>query len=238
MFEGEYKSTDFPYRFQEESLALVNGLLPLTSSAFYLVDPNMQHKGIVLAGIDQEMDKAYRLRYKDLDPAHPSRYQDREDNVVCLENLMSATHFHNSVYYQEFLKPNNIEHVTDMFFRHEGRIIAVLTMLRDASLPRFSPEELKTLKVTQRFLEYAINTVYLPERISQRKTISDKYQLTDRELDVLEWIIAGAENKVIAKELSVSLATIKTHLHHMYNKVGVTSRTQLLSKIFAAIGHQ
>lgn len=236
MFQGEYKSADFPHRFQEESLLLVNGLLPLTSSAFYLVDPNMQHKGIVLEGLEQETDKAYRLHYKDLDPAHPSRFQQRDENVVCLEDMMSATSLHKSVYYQEFLKPINIEHVVDMFFRHEGRIIAVLTMLRDDSLPKFSATELKTLRVTQRFLEYAINTVYLPERISQRKSISETYHLTDRELDVLEWIIAGVENKVIAKELVVSLATVKTHLHHIYTKVGVTSRTQLLSKIYSDIG--
>ncbi|NIB43649.1 helix-turn-helix transcriptional regulator [Pseudomaricurvus alkylphenolicus] len=237
MFKSKYKSTDFPHRFQEESLALVNGLLPLTSSAFYLVDPNMHHKGIVLHGIEQEMDQAYRLHYKDLDPAHPARYQKRKENLVCLENIMSTSTLHNTVYYQEFLKPRNIEHVTDLFFRQEDRIIAVLTMLRDASLPAFSPEELQTLTVTQRFLEYAINTVYLPERASQRATITDRFELTDRELDVLEWVIAGAENKVIARELEVGLATVKTHLNHIYAKVGVSSRTQLLSRVFAEIGH-
>ena len=171
---GDQRSSDFPHQFQQESLQLVNGLIPLTSSAFYLVDPNMQHKGIVLKGIDQAVDKAYRLHYKDLDPAHPSRFQDRSENIVNLEDLLANTGLHQSVYYQEFLKPMNIEHVTDMFLRQEGRIIAVLTMLRDGSLPKPSSEELSILQAAQRFLEYSINTVYLPERVSQRNTVAEK----------------------------------------------------------------
>jgi DNA-binding NarL/FixJ family response regulator len=124
-----------------------------------------------------------------------------------------------------------------IFFRCDGIIIAVLTMMRDSSLSKFSEYEIQKLISIQKFLEYSLNLTYLPARVSQRKSISKHYELTDRELDVLEWIIAGAENKIVAKELSISLATVKTHLVHIYTKLNVNSRAKILVKIFSEINN-
>jgi DNA-binding NarL/FixJ family response regulator len=48
--------------------------------------------------------------------------------------------------------------------------------------------------------------------------------LSPRELDVLRLVAAGATNQAAARELLVSEATIKTHLIHLYNKLGVRDR--------------
>lgn len=48
---------------------------------------------------------------------------------------------------------------------------------------------------------------------------------TERELDVLRLVAAGRSNNEIARELFVSRATVKTHLAHVYDKLGVQSRT-------------
>lgn len=231
----ELRSSQFPNHFQVESLELVNGLVSLTSSAFYLIDPNMQQKGIVLQGVDEKSDQAYRTHYKNFDLSHPSRFVNRSESVVCLEDLYREQTLHQSKYYKGFLQPMNIEHACDMFFRCDGIIIAVLTMMRDVTLPKFSKDEIEELKKIQKFLEYAINLIYLPDRISQRESISKNYGLTDRELDVLEWVMAGAENKIVAKELSISLATVKTHLIHIFTKLDVNSRAKLLAKIFSEL---
>ena len=53
--------------------------------------------------------------------------------------------------------------------------------------------------------------------------------LTLRELEVLRLVDAGRSNEAIAQELSLSRATVKSHLAHVYNKFGVTSRTAALS---------
>jgi LuxR family maltose regulon positive regulatory protein len=54
--------------------------------------------------------------------------------------------------------------------------------------------------------------------------------LSGRELEVLRLIAAGYSNSEIAGELVVALSTIKTHLHHIYAKLGVQSRTQALAR--------
>ncbi len=106
-------------------------------------------------------------------------------------------------------------------------------MLRDPSLGNFSREELNLLRKQQPFLEFALNSVYLPRRIQERNSIAEKYGLTPRELDVLEHLVAGANNKTIANELNLGLPTVKTHIQHIYQKTTVSSRTELLSNVLS-----
>lgn len=50
--------------------------------------------------------------------------------------------------------------------------------------------------------------------------------LSQREQEVLHLIVAGKTNKEIARALSVSVATVKTHVGHVIAKLGVSDRTQ------------
>ena len=224
---------NFPGHFQQESLKLVNSFLKLKSSAFYLIGPNMQHRGLVTQNMAREEDKLYQSQYMHMDPLNPSLHETGGETVVHMDSILSPQAVDQSVYYQEFLKPMDYRYVTDMFFRSGGKIIAVITMLRDQDQGPFTGTELEMLKKLQPFLEYTLNSVYLPERIAERRTIEQKYQLTARELDVLELVLAGASNKLMARELVLGLPTIKTHLQHIYRKTGVATRTELLSRVMA-----
>lgn len=51
-------------------------------------------------------------------------------------------------------------------------------------------------------------------------------QLTPRELSTLRLMADGKSNKEIASELGISDRTVKTHLGHLFEKLGVTSRTE------------
>lgn len=51
-------------------------------------------------------------------------------------------------------------------------------------------------------------------------------QLTERELEVLHQLARGASNKQIARLLFVSEATVKSHLVHIFSKLGVDSRAR------------
>jgi DNA-binding NarL/FixJ family response regulator len=51
-------------------------------------------------------------------------------------------------------------------------------------------------------------------------------ELTARELDVLKLIVAGKSNKEIASELTISEATVKTHINNILSKLSVSDRTQ------------
>ncbi|MCK6212365.1 response regulator transcription factor [Georgenia sp. EYE_87] len=54
--------------------------------------------------------------------------------------------------------------------------------------------------------------------------------LTAREVEVLERLALGDSNEAIAAALFLSRATVKTHLVHIYDKLGVTSRTAAVAR--------
>ena len=53
--------------------------------------------------------------------------------------------------------------------------------------------------------------------------------LSPREVDVLAWVAKGASNKEIARHLHLSEATVKSHLLHIFSKLGVNDRTQAVT---------
>ncbi|MBD1841875.1 response regulator transcription factor [Cyanobacteria bacterium FACHB-63] len=55
-----------------------------------------------------------------------------------------------------------------------------------------------------------------------------KLHLTDREQEVLYWLVQGASNDEIASRLYISIATVKAHLTAIFHKLEVTSRTQAI----------
>ncbi len=64
---------------------------------------------------------------------------------------------------------------------------------------------------------------HVAERLAERMGSSD---LTGREIEVLEQIVAGHSNKAIAGRLNISEATVKSHINSILSKLGVNDRTQ------------
>jgi len=54
--------------------------------------------------------------------------------------------------------------------------------------------------------------------------------LTERELEVLRLIVAGLTNAEIAEELFIAVSTVKSHVNHIYGKLGVESRVQAVNR--------
>ena len=64
----------------------------------------------------------------------------------------------------------------------------------------------------------------------QATTAAEVEQLTDREREVLELVMHGHGNKTIADRLGVTVAAVKWHLQHIYEKLHVHSRTEAALK--------
>ena len=52
-------------------------------------------------------------------------------------------------------------------------------------------------------------------------------RLTDREREVAALVCNGLPNKTVAQKLKVSEGTVKVHLHHIFQKLGVHGRAEL-----------
>ena len=61
---------------------------------------------------------------------------------------------------------------------------------------------------------------------AHRDRIPPEVELTGREHEVLALVIAGHSNKQIARRLGISEKTVKGHLTNLFQRIGVTDRTQ------------
>ena len=59
--------------------------------------------------------------------------------------------------------------------------------------------------------------------------LGDTVGLSPRETDVLRLVVLGFSNKEIARELYVSVNSVKTYIRSAYRKIGVTTRPQVVS---------
>jgi DNA-binding NarL/FixJ family response regulator len=64
------------------------------------------------------------------------------------------------------------------------------------------------------------------ELLADRKSRSPTVELTARELEVLRLVVDGLANKQIARRLGISEKTVKGHLTHLFQRIGVVDRTQ------------
>jgi putative nucleotidyltransferase with HDIG domain len=65
-----------------------------------------------------------------------------------------------------------------------------------------------------------------PHVTESRRRSADPCPLTSREIDALRGLAEGKVYKQIAQELSLSVSTIRTHLHNVYRKIGAVDRAQ------------
>jgi DNA-binding CsgD family transcriptional regulator len=63
--------------------------------------------------------------------------------------------------------------------------------------------------------------------------LSERYQLTTRECEIVEEAIRGARNAQIAERLFISIHTVENHLKNVFRKIGVRSRAELCGKLLA-----
>jgi two-component system, NarL family, nitrate/nitrite response regulator NarL len=97
-----------------------------------------------------------------------------------------------------------------------------------ATAPRVLEDCLRTVHRGDTWLHVA--GVDLAARLAQRKAAEAQLEslLTPRELEVVRIAATGADNHEIAERLSISLGTVKIHLHHVYDKLRLSGREALM----------
>jgi len=72
--------------------------------------------------------------------------------------------------------------------------------------------------------------IYLPPNLLTQAPSTTGHELSDHQKHILTLLAQGHANKSIAFELGIAEGTVKQHIHSIYKKLGITSRTQALLK--------
>jgi DNA-binding CsgD family transcriptional regulator/HD-like signal output (HDOD) protein len=105
--------------------------------------------------------------------------------------------------------------LADLIVHHNaGAATAPGSILEAAAVLSIAPDRVRAL-------------VYeFPYAGNGRKRSSEPCPLSHREIDALRGLAEGKVYKQIAQELSLSVSTIRTHLHNVYRKIGAVDRAQ------------
>lgn len=66
-----------------------------------------------------------------------------------------------------------------------------------------------------------------------RHVLRDRYELSEREVEVTELLAKGLANQTIGERLHISVNTVKSHTKKIYDKLGVSNRLQLMNALLA-----
>ncbi len=120
----------------------------------------------------------------------------------------------------------------------EARIIALTTYAGDADIHRALEAGARGYLLKDSLhngVADAIRTVesrgwVIPNAVAQRLAeFTPRIELTDRELEVLQLMADGLKNRDIGNAIGRTEATVKVHVLHIFQKLGVTDRTEAVT---------
>ncbi len=135
-------------------------------------------------------------------------------------------------------KHAHASHATIRIRTHSG----LLTVQISDNGTGFRPEQVNRtaqvgehvgLRVMRERIEQAGGVLEVRSKPGEGTTLKARFpltspavMLTNREQEVLRLLVNGATNRAIARQLSVSIETVKSHVHHIMQKLHVSGRTQ------------
>ena len=78
--------------------------------------------------------------------------------------------------------------------------------------------------------QLVLNDEVLAQRLEERRAAEQELErlLTSREIEILRLVALRLDNQQVATRLGISIGTVKIHLHHIYAKLRLDGRPQLL----------
>jgi len=172
------------------------------------------------------MDQVFWENY----PDYPlCRYTERTGSVAKTTDFYSTRQWHNTAMYTDLDRPQGFEHTLTVCLptalpptAGPGRYVG-LGLIRGPGLD-FSERDRAVLTLLAPHLGQA----YL--EVERRRHPVPR--LTPRQNELLRLLAAGHTNAQIARRLGISEATVRTHLEHIYERLGVSSRTAAVTRAF------
>lgn len=210
-----------------EALRFFEKALPISSSCFYWIDAECNAVHQQLHNLDASWLSAYREEFHRSDPLHPRRWLAESERVASLDGLSRLRNRDVRNYVDNFLLPQNTPHQAEIYFWQDDRMVAGISLLRTGELGAFTSAEKHLLQSALPLIDLSLSL--LPE-VARPGGVA--LTLTRREAEIATMVAGGDSNKVICRKLGIELPTVKTHLKRIFQKAGVASRTELISKLF------
>ncbi len=176
---------------------------------------------------------AYESYYQYRDPITFQLQQQRHATLV--EQIIPQEELVKTEFFNDFLLRDGLYWGVNLFAWDGDLNIGDMRIWRSRSRGRFDHETLALLEIVRPAFTAALRRC---RRMAQAAAVAADGQqspaaarLTPRELDVAELTAQGLPDKVIAQRLRISFPTVRTHVTHIFEKLSVSNRVQLATRL-------
>ena len=222
--------TDDMDAMRENLLDLLMVLIPNNCSSFYLANTKGEKlltkpvaNNICQKDIDNYLAFGEKMDYTMpiFTSGRPIAYKETD--------LFEARFRENTEFYSEFLS-HGLEYPLALCIAEKGVCYGALSLYRSKKMGDFSERDIFVLEQLHKHLITKIKMSSSENPFlgaTGLAIIKEKLDLTDRELEIVGYLLDGLSNEEIAKILFIELGTVKKHIHNIYRKADVKNRVQL-----------
>lgn len=187
-----------------------------------------------------------------LDPFYKACGRQVDDGLYRLRDI-APDRFYQSEYYRSYYVQTGLSEELCYTFRLPNGVAVVISLMRGGESARFSAREFKLLdsvtsivvSLAQRHwrdapdkfgIESAADDPH-EDRLMIENTVSALFskRITPRETQVVAQVLEGHSSDAIAKDLGISVGTVRIHRRNIYAKLQISSQQELFSIFFKNI---
>ena len=109
-----------------------------------------------------------------------------------------------------------------------GGYVATLALDRSRMGSQFTDQEQAIMEIIQPHLSNLYRLFCIQGDLAKRDGPRTRFAVTQRESQIVDMLLNGLSNQEIGRRLGISERTVEAHCLHIYNKIGVKDRVELL----------
>lgn len=153
--------------------------------------------------------------------------------VICESRFLPDHKRLNTPIYQECYRQYQIYDTLQANITYNNTFLGVLTLYRTRQDGTFTDDDISYLRMIGYHLNRLFYRIMVPRdssdnRSARTELLKEQYSLTGREQEILALLLDGLTEPDICESLRITPSTLKKHMQHIYRKLGISSRWELL----------
>jgi DNA-binding CsgD family transcriptional regulator len=228
--------------YPADMLVRLRSLVASDQAAYQELDVDGRRFVDMTAAVPEEDDDEDEELYWTVGPCPITEYRVRTGDLsaIRMSDVIGRLRYHDSPFYLEYFQPVGLDHVLDLGLSSDRQRYRSVVLIRGRDTADFSERDRAVLELLRPHLRAREARADLQrrarnaDRTPEGDTADARASLTAREREILRLVREGKTNTEIAGELWVSPGTVKKHLEHVYEKLGVASRAAAATAAQAA----
>jgi DNA-binding CsgD family transcriptional regulator len=164
-------------------------------------------------------------------------YRDRTSDLTAarMTDVISPRRYRELPIYRDYYHRDGLDQLMDLGRSADPRHFRSIVLFRSGDVPDFSERDRDVLELLRPHFEAREARAELYRRLSDDAVAADgpddHSALTLREREIVYLVGQGKTNAEIAAKLWITPGTVKKHLEHVYDKIGVSGRTAAATRL-------